>query len=187
VLVRTYIVDNRLSEIEIPDISQGFEQDILGLILYGSFDALGGTARNLSTLVRTGDCTLDINSAGAVVVSGHLGLEVIYLHWDHYDIDFQGLGISGGLAANVGKNSIFLQIEIVLTPNTTITLDEFRIEEADDIEIIITGLGVLDWLLSIVVTWVTDLFHDQIIGLIESQLRAVIEQMLPNIEIPFIS
>jgi len=56
-----------------------------------------------------------------------------------------------------------------------------------DVQITITGLGIFDWLLSLVVTWVTDLFHDQIIGLIESQLRAVIEEMLPNLEIPFIS
>jgi hypothetical protein len=35
------------------------------------------------------------------------------------------------LTADVGKNSIFLQIEIVLTPNVTITLDDFRIEEAE--------------------------------------------------------
>jgi len=186
-LVRSYVVDNGLSEIEIPDIQQGFEQDILGIVFHGSFDALGGTARNLATLIRTGDCTLDINSAGAVVVSGHLGLTVIHLHWDRYDVEFQGVAISGGLAADVGKNSIFLQIEIVLTPNVTITLDEFRIEEADDVQITITGLGIFDWLLSLVVTWVTDLFHDQIIGLIESQLRAVIEEMLPNLEIPFIS
>jgi len=56
-----------------------------------------------------------------------------------------------------------------------------------DIQITITGLGIFDWLLSLVVTWVTDLFHDQIIGLIETQLRQVIEELLPNIDIPFIS
>ena len=48
---------------------------ILGIIFYGSFDALGGTARNLATLSRTGDSNIDINpNTGALVVSGHLGL-----------------------------------------------------------------------------------------------------------------
>ena len=56
-----------------------FPFQILGIVFHGSFDALGGTARNLATLIRTGDCTLDINSAGAVVVSGHLGLTVIHV------------------------------------------------------------------------------------------------------------
>jgi hypothetical protein len=186
-LARTYIVENGLSEIAIPDIQQGFEQDVLGIIFHGSFAALDGIARNLATLVRTGDCTLEINSAGSIVVAGHLGLEVIHLHWDRYEIEFQGIGISGGLSADVGKNSIFLQIEIVLDPTLTITLVDFVIEEADDIQITITGLGIFDWLLSLVVTWVTDLFHDQIIGLIETQLRQVIEELLPNIDIPFIS
>jgi hypothetical protein len=35
------------------------------------------------------------------------------------------------LTADVGTNSIFLQIEIVFLPEPTITLDEFRIEEAE--------------------------------------------------------
>jgi hypothetical protein len=57
-----------------------FPLQILGLIIYGSFDALGGTARDLATLIRTGDCNLDINpDTGALVVSGHLGLELIHV------------------------------------------------------------------------------------------------------------
>jgi hypothetical protein len=56
-----------------------FPFQILGLILHGSFGAFGGTARNLATLVRTGDCTLDVNEAGALVISGHLGLTIIHV------------------------------------------------------------------------------------------------------------
>jgi hypothetical protein len=53
---------------------------ILGIIFYGSFDALGGKARNLATLVRTGDCNLDVNpDTGALVVSGNLGLSELHV------------------------------------------------------------------------------------------------------------
>jgi len=56
-----------------------FPFQVLGIIFHGSFAALDGIARNLATLVRTGDCTLEINSAGSIVVAGHLGLEVIHV------------------------------------------------------------------------------------------------------------
>jgi len=53
---------------------------ILGIIFHGSFDALGGVARDLSTLNRTGDANLDINpDTGAIVVSGHLGLGLLHV------------------------------------------------------------------------------------------------------------
>ena len=52
-----------------------FPFQVLGITVWGSFDALGGTARNLATLIRTGDCTLDIDDVnGILVVSGSLGL-----------------------------------------------------------------------------------------------------------------
>jgi len=183
--VRIFVLENGLSEVAIPDIQQSFSQDILGITFYGGFDALGGIARNLATLVRTGDCNLDLNLVtGALVVSGELGLKEIHLHWNRYDVEFQGIGVSGELTADVGRNSIFMQIEIFLTPNITITLDDFRIVEADDIDIAITGLGIFDWLVSLIISWVTDLFHEEILGLLESQLRSFIEEILPNLPLP---
>jgi hypothetical protein len=48
---------------------------VLGITFYGGFDALYGTARNLASLIRTGDCTVDIDDVnGILVVSGNLGL-----------------------------------------------------------------------------------------------------------------
>jgi hypothetical protein len=53
---------------------------ILGIVFHGSFDALDGRARNLATLVRTGDATLDVNpNNGALVVAVHLGLTEIHV------------------------------------------------------------------------------------------------------------
>jgi len=79
-LVRNYVVENGLSEVDIPDIREGFEQNILGITFHGNFDALDGKARNLATLVRTGDANLDVNpDTGALVVSGHLGLTELHV------------------------------------------------------------------------------------------------------------
>ena len=103
--VRGFVLDNAMSETAIPDILQGFEHDVsqahtqtseeyihflytIGLVheyifsvpgpgdpFWGSFDALDGSVRNLATLIRTGDCNIDIDDVnGILVVSGNLGL-----------------------------------------------------------------------------------------------------------------
>ena len=53
-----------------------------------------------------------------------------------------------------------------------------------DIDITITGLGIFDWLVSHIISWVTDLFHEQVLDLLESQLRQIIEELLPNLTLP---
>ena len=56
-----------------------------------------------------------------------------------------------------------------------------------DFNIDITGLGILDWLVSHIVTWVVNLFDETIVGMLESRLRAYIDEMLPNLTLPTIS
>ena len=52
-----------------------FPFQVLGITFQGSFEALDGTAGNLATLIRTGDCTVDIDDVnGILVVTGSLGL-----------------------------------------------------------------------------------------------------------------
>ena len=55
-----------------------------------------------------------------------------------------------------------------------------------DFKFDITGLGILDWLVSHITTWVVNLFDDTIVGMIESRLRAYIDEMLPNLTLPTI-
>jgi hypothetical protein len=57
-----------------------FPFKVLGITFHGSFDALDGTAGNLATLVRTGDCNIDIDDVnGILVVSGSLGLRELHV------------------------------------------------------------------------------------------------------------
>jgi hypothetical protein len=51
-----------------------------------------------------------------------------------------------------------------------------------DISIEVTGLGVLDWLVSNIATWVVALFNDQIVGLVDSQLKEYISTILPTVD-----
>jgi hypothetical protein len=57
-----------------------FPFQILGIPLWAYFDAEGGVVRNLGSLIRTGDCNLDLDpETGALIVSGHLGLSVLHV------------------------------------------------------------------------------------------------------------
>jgi hypothetical protein len=48
--------------------------------VWGSFDTEDGLVRNLASLIRTGDCTLDLDpNTGALIVAGHLGLSVLHV------------------------------------------------------------------------------------------------------------
>jgi hypothetical protein len=51
-----------------------------------------------------------------------------------------------------------------------------------DISIEITGLGVLDWLVSSIATWIVSLFNDQIISALDSQLQQYISGILPFVD-----
>jgi hypothetical protein len=47
-----------------------------------------------------------------------------------YEVEFMGVGPSGSVAANVGQNSVFLKVDIILALEPVITLHDFYIEYA---------------------------------------------------------
>jgi len=51
-----------------------------------------------------------------------------------------------------------------------------------DIKIEVTGLGVLDWLVSSISTWVVGLFNDQIISIVDSHLQSYVSSILPTVD-----
>jgi hypothetical protein len=51
-----------------------------------------------------------------------------------------------------------------------------------DITIEITGLGILDWLVSSVTTWIVGIFNDQIVSSLDSHLKQYISGILPFVD-----
>jgi hypothetical protein len=51
-----------------------------------------------------------------------------------------------------------------------------------DISVEVTGLGVLDWLVSNISSWVIGLFNDDIVGAVSSQLQEYVTEILPNVD-----
>lgn len=51
-----------------------------------------------------------------------------------------------------------------------------------DITIQINGLGILDWLVSNISTWIVALFNDQIISSLDSHLAQYVDGILPLVD-----
>jgi hypothetical protein len=51
-----------------------------------------------------------------------------------------------------------------------------------DIKIEVTGLGVLDWLVSNIITWVVGLFNAEVVGVVDKLLREYVNEVLPFVD-----
>lgn len=51
-----------------------------------------------------------------------------------------------------------------------------------DITIQINGLGILDWLVSSITTWIVGLFNEQIVHALDSQLEQYVAGILPLVD-----
>jgi len=115
-------------------------------------------------------------------VFGSVGLSQLYLGYKHYEAYFQGLGPSGAVAAQIGSNSVFLKVDIFLSTIPTINLEDLHIQYAKDINIQISGLGILDWLVSSITTWIVNLFDDQIVASLDGYLGEYVAGVLPLVD-----
>jgi hypothetical protein len=182
-VVHTYIADNGLSEIAIPNVEASFSQEILFITWWGRFATRDGLAGKLDTVARTGDVSLEYDTnTGGIKVFGSVGLSQLYLGYKYYEAYFQGLGPSGTVSAQIGSNSVFLKIDILLSTNPVITLEDLHIEYAKDFKFQITGLGILDWLVSSITTWIVNLFDDQIVGALDGFLQDYVAGVLPFVD-----
>jgi hypothetical protein len=51
-----------------------------------------------------------------------------------------------------------------------------------DISVEVTGLGILDWLVSNISSWVIGLFNDEVVDAVSSQLQEYVTEILPNVD-----
>jgi hypothetical protein len=46
----------------------------------------------------------------------------------------------------------------------------------------VTGLGVLNWLVSNIATWIVGLFNDEVVGAVDNLLREYVAEILPSVD-----
>ncbi|PSN42584.1 hypothetical protein C0J52_08711 [Blattella germanica] len=181
--VHNYVVEQHVEEIQIPNIEAGFSETILWVTWHGEFVAQQGHLRSLASLQRTADVSLEFNSdTGAIIVFGSLGLEELQLGYDYYSAKFMDIGPTGTVGISVGSNSIFVRVNLVIATEPVIGLEDLHIEYAKGINIDVTGLGILDWLVSNIATWVVGTFNDEIVGSLDGMIHGLVMDMLPSVD-----
>ncbi|XP_068083378.1 mite allergen Lep d 7 [Anabrus simplex] len=180
VLAREHITQNNLEQVPVSNFGTGFSKKILFITWHGNFTAEKGWARDLATITRTSDMTLSYDK-GTLSVFGSLGLRDLKVGFDQYFAKFMNIGPSGTLRATTGYNSVFIRAAIQLGINSTTSLENLRVDNIDEIDVKVTGLGILNWLTSKIVTWVLGFYNESIRKVVRQQLLNPLYHVLNDV------
>merc|ERR1711962_1339450 len=151
----TTIIENGLDPATLPDADTGFSDTILGITFHGSAHLFNGHFWRLSTIHRTGDTSFTIEGT-KVRLTANIGVDAPTAHYDA-SAEFMGIGVSAGITANIA---------------------DFGISHVGHIDIDVSGLGPLDWILELPVDFVDTFLKDWIVSLVEGPLKDLIQQLL---------
>merc|ERR1719278_224197 len=98
----------------------------------------------------------------------------------HYDAsaEFMGIGVSAGITANIADFGIYIDAEMDIANGGGLQLTNFAISHVGHIDIDVSGLGPLDWILELLVDFVDTFLKDWIVSLVEGPLKDLIQQLL---------
>lgn len=165
------LIEEGKTEIIIENFEEHFSQKLFVITIQGHMSVTDGSLKNLTTLHRTGDVTLDKNDQ-SFILTAYLGMTDFQVIYKKYELELVGLTQRGNIHAAVGSNSVCVKILIILKPECKVQLQSLEIETLDHIDISITGLGPLHNLVNEISSWiVTHIAHSY-----RSKLQNVIFQ-----------
>jgi hypothetical protein len=180
--LRTDIIERGKDKISIPDIHKTFHKKVGFLKVKGEFDGEDGWVKNLSTVYRTADVVAS-SYGNWISVSCGFGLGYLEVGYDNYHAKFMRIGPHGKISGIIGKNSILLNATVTLDGHEcSMTLNELVLNQFGGLNLNVTGLGPLNWLLSKISTWLLQHFKSEIKGKIESTLREEITEKLSHFD-----
>merc|ERR1712110_1107156 len=165
----TVIIENGLDPAPLPDADTGFSDTILGITFHGSAHLFNGRFWRLSTIHRTGDTSFTVDGTKVRPTA-------------HYDAsaEFMGIGVSAGITANIADFGIYIDAEMDVANGGGLQLTNFAISHVGHIDIDVSGLGPLDWILELLVDFVDTFLRDWIVSLVEGPLKDLIQQILDD-------
>merc|ERR1712045_356903 len=174
----TVIIENGLDPATLPDADTGFSDTILGITFHGSAHLFNGRFRRLSTIHRTGDTSFTVDGT-KVRLTANIGMEAPTAHYDA-SAEFMGIGVSAGITANIADFGIYIDAEMDIANGGGLQLTNFAISHVGHIDIDVSGLGPLDWILELLVDFVDTFLKDWIVSLVEGPLKDLIQQILDD-------
>merc|ERR1712223_252339 len=112
-----------------------------------------------------------------VRLTANIGVDAPTAHYDA-SAEFMGIGVSAGITANIADFGIYIDAEMDIANGGGLQLTNFAISHVGHIDIDVSGLGPLDWILELLVDFVDTFLKDWIVSLVEGPLKDLIQQLL---------
>ncbi|CAD7089727.1 unnamed protein product [Hermetia illucens] len=181
-MVKAGIAESGFWKFSIPSINEGFSKKIWFVTFKGYFSAWNGYAEDLKTIRRKGDFAVIMRNE-TMEVTGSLEVQYLSAKYNNYAAKFLDMGPTGTISANVGTNALAFKIEIVPDGKSIVG---FRIKDysfkvhVGNIKVNVTGLWILNWLLSYIVSWVVNSWKGEITHHIEKEASQVIDKIIKS-------
>jgi len=181
--LRQVIAEQGLDPASLPDLETGFSDTVLGITWHGTAWLRNGQLWGLSSISRTGETSLTVDeNSGTVELTAMLSLSNLQGHYDAH-ADFMGIGVNAGATLHVQDIQIYADATAAISAEGSVTLQlqNFYINHLGSIDVDISGLGPLDWILGLLVDLVDTFFRDWIKDLVEGPLRDLLQNLLNDI------
>merc|ERR1711892_595557 len=163
--VAQMVVDQGLDPAELPGGKISFSQDLGIITIHGSARYDQGHFNGLSTIHRTGG----LRDARA----GY-----------HVAAELQGIEVGASAEVKFSSLDIYFEASMPLDQSSGLQLTKFEITNVGHIDVSVSGLGPLDWILGKLVGAIADTVKDWIIPLIEGPIKDILQDIIDDMMPP---
>ncbi|XP_011690381.1 PREDICTED: uncharacterized protein LOC105451558 [Wasmannia auropunctata] len=172
-----YVKQNGKSIIEIPDVTETYN---MGLGMKCHFETDHGTFEDLSTLKRTENAVIS-NVGQTHIVQAGFGLSTAKFKYNYYKLKVGLMTVCGKILGTVDGLGIAAKLVIDYTKTCGVNVEYVKVTELGKINLKMTGLGPLSNLTSKILTWLTRMWQDKIVKMVEVNVRNIAEEQLSEI------
>nr|XP_053633212.1 uncharacterized protein LOC128689118 [Cherax quadricarinatus] len=180
--VQVLIIENGFDPTPLPNASVGFSDVVLGVTWHGEADMYNGWLRGLATIHRSGDA--EFLRDGNDVVNGISATLSVGEMKGHYVLlaQFMDLGPIADLVMDINGADIYFEASLDRS-RCRFHVTIMEVTHIGSISVDITGLGLLDWIVEIVVDFVVNLVRSFIKDIIEGVVQDLTNEVLDDIDL----
>ncbi|XP_023349348.1 uncharacterized protein LOC111718083 [Eurytemora carolleeae] len=174
--VQAVIKDQGLDPADLPELKVSFSDTVLGITWHGSAKVYNGRFSGLSTIHRAGntDFTLDGTTLNLIA---NLGLNDCSAHYEA-QAEFMGITVGASATVKISSVDVFFDAEMIIAPGSSLQIARFEITNIGHIDINVSGLGPLDWILELLVEGIGNSIRGWLADIIEGPLRDILQDIL---------
>ncbi|XP_045624922.1 mite allergen Lep d 7 [Procambarus clarkii] len=176
------IIENGLDPTPLPNGTVGFSDVVLGVTWQGEAAVYDGSLRGLSSIYRTGDAEFLHDGNGFINgISANLGLGDMEAHYTLL-AEFMDLGPVADVVVDINGASIYFEASLDRT-TCHFHVSIMEVTDIGHISVNITGLGLLDWIVEIVVDLVVNIIKGFIKDTVEGVILNLTNQVLDGLDL----